>query len=166
MTGDIITGPTTIPCGGPFAYLAEMYSQMLRRQLDESDTSPLLQGWRADGLRDRLERFASDGIVGLVKANSLSRRTLVHGDFSESSLFSFCPPRFFEVALFRTARHCGPSLPVEERPRFDADSDQTRSIFCMMHPRTSLRHYSILISVTLPHRPKNISTRSAQSARC
>jgi hypothetical protein len=82
--GDIITGPTTIPCGGPFSEFHEMYTQMLRRQLDESDTSERLAGWRPIGLRDRLERFASDGIAKQVMENSISRQTLVHGDFSES----------------------------------------------------------------------------------
>ena len=91
-TGAIVTGPTTIPCGGPFACLEDFYSQMFRRQLDESDTSQLLQGWRADGLRDRLERFASEGIAELVRANSRPRQTLVHGDFSELPfvLFYLC----------------------------------------------------------------------------
>lgn len=82
-SGDIVTGPTTIPCGGPFSYFHEMYTQMLRRQLLESDSSERIAGWRRNGLRDRLERFASCGIAEQVMANSIPRQTLVHGDFSE-----------------------------------------------------------------------------------
>jgi hypothetical protein len=84
-SGNIVTGPTTIPCGGPFHEFHHMYVQMLRRQLDESDTSERLQGWRRNGLRDRLDRLAAEGIAQLVKNNSFPRPTLVHGDFSASS---------------------------------------------------------------------------------
>ncbi|KAI5859398.1 hypothetical protein GGS23DRAFT_600519 [Durotheca rogersii] len=111
-TGDIITGPTTIPCGGPFACLDEMYSQMLRRQLDESDTSTLLQGWRADGLRDRLERFASDGIMGLVRANSLSCRTLIHGDFNLFNILYDAPSNQLTALLDYDFSHI--ASPAEE----------------------------------------------------
>ncbi|KAI1426826.1 hypothetical protein F5Y12DRAFT_739836 [Xylaria sp. FL1777] len=80
---NIVIGPTTIPCGGPFATLDDMYVQMMRRQLDESDSSSLLQGWRGDGrLRDRLDRFLAEGIAPLVRRNSVARPTLIHGDFN------------------------------------------------------------------------------------
>lgn len=87
-TGTIITGETTIPCGGPFETLSEMYAQMLRRQLDESDTSDRLKGWRNNnGLRDRLERFFSYGIKDQTKKNSMPRRALIHGDYSTWKAF-------------------------------------------------------------------------------
>lgn len=48
-TGEnVVSGPTSIPCGGPFVSLEDMYVQMMRRQLDDSETSSLLQGWRGD----------------------------------------------------------------------------------------------------------------------
>lgn len=67
-SGDIVTRPTTIPCGGPFSELHEMYTQILRRQLLESDSSERIAGWHRNGLRDRLELFASDGIARQVMA--------------------------------------------------------------------------------------------------
>lgn len=82
--GEIVTGPTTIPCGGPFSEFHEMYMQMLRRQLIESDTSERIAGWRRSDLRDRLERFVTNGIAKQVVENSIARQTLVHGDFSKS----------------------------------------------------------------------------------
>lgn len=81
--GQVVTGPTTIPCGGPFDTLPDMYAQMLRRQLDESDTSDRLKGWRQNGLRERLEHFASDGIVRQTRDSCIERRALIHGDFSK-----------------------------------------------------------------------------------
>jgi hypothetical protein len=84
-SGEIITGPTTIPCGGPFSEFYEMYVQMLRRQLIETDTSELIGGWRRNDLRNRLEQFAASGIKERVLENSVARQTLVHGDFSKST---------------------------------------------------------------------------------
>lgn len=82
-SGEIVTGPTTIPCGGPFSEFHEMYTQMLRRQLIESDTSERITGWRQNGLRGRLERFAANGIAERVVENPVPRQTLIHGDYSK-----------------------------------------------------------------------------------
>ena len=83
-SGEIVSGPTTIPCGGPFSEFHEMYVQMLRRQLIESDTSERIAGWRRNGLRDRLEHFATDGLANRVAENAVPRQTLVHGDLGQS----------------------------------------------------------------------------------
>ncbi|KAK2758250.1 hypothetical protein FQN54_004095 [Arachnomyces sp. PD_36] len=88
-SGRIVTGPTTIPCGGSFSEFHEMYTQMLRRQLIESDTSERITGWRRDGLRDRLERFLANGIEECVVRNSTPRQTLVHGDYSEFARIAY-----------------------------------------------------------------------------
>jgi hypothetical protein len=82
-SGEIVTGPTTIPCGGPFTEYHDMYVQMLRRQLDESDTSKRIAGWQRNNLRGRLDQFLADGIKNRVMENSVARQTLVHGDLSK-----------------------------------------------------------------------------------
>ncbi|KAK6209010.1 hypothetical protein LQW54_006758 [Pestalotiopsis sp. IQ-011] len=88
--GDIVTGPTALPCGGPFETYPEMHAQMLRFQLEEADRNEnIVRGWRGGdlernsvGLRDRLDKLAStDGIAKIVAQNSVDRPTLVHGDF-------------------------------------------------------------------------------------
>ncbi|KAI0433296.1 hypothetical protein F5Y09DRAFT_299095 [Xylaria sp. FL1042] len=78
-SGDIITGPTSIPCGGPFNTLEDMYAQMMRWQLDDSKISPILNGWD-DQLQKRLDHFLAKGIVPLVRDNSVARQTFIHGD--------------------------------------------------------------------------------------
>ncbi|KAJ8121611.1 hypothetical protein ONZ43_g1979 [Nemania bipapillata] len=84
-SGDIITGPTSIPCGGPFDTLEDMYTQMMRWQLADSEVSPLLKGWD-DQLRNRLDRLLAEGIVPLVRDNSIARPTFVHGDLDTYNL--------------------------------------------------------------------------------
>ncbi|KAI1176681.1 hypothetical protein F4777DRAFT_247034 [Nemania sp. FL0916] len=84
-SGEIVTGATSIPCGGPFDTLEDMYAQMMRWQLADSKTSPILKGWD-DQLQDRLNRFLAEGIVPLVRGNSVARQTLVHGDLDTCNL--------------------------------------------------------------------------------
>lgn len=73
-SGHVITGPTAIPCGGPFSELQDMYLQMLRRQLAESDTSERIGGWHANNLRGRLEAFASNGMAQKAAQSSIARQ--------------------------------------------------------------------------------------------
>lgn len=89
-SGTIVTGPTTLPCGGPFHSLPEMHKQMLRKQLEIADDhkAEIVDGWRQRGhmLRERLERFEVNGLAQLVEDNSVDRPTLVHGDLDIHNL--------------------------------------------------------------------------------
>jgi hypothetical protein len=91
--GDIVIGPTSIPCGGPFETYPEMHAQMLRHQLQEADANEdIVHGWRGAGvqpdgtdLRGRLDKLAAEnGIAKIADQNCVQRPTLVHGDFGES----------------------------------------------------------------------------------
>ncbi|KAJ3569293.1 hypothetical protein NPX13_g6131 [Xylaria arbuscula] len=84
-SGEIITGPTSIPCGGPFRTLEDMYAQMIQYQLEDSKTSPVLNGWD-DELQKRLNHFLAEGIVPLVRDNSVTRQTFVHGDLDTCNM--------------------------------------------------------------------------------
>lgn len=80
---DIITGPMTSPYGGPFASVGQMYLGMLRSQLTASDRSTVLDGWRKNEVRERLDRFVAMGAERLVREIQDDRPVLVHGDFCE-----------------------------------------------------------------------------------
>jgi hypothetical protein len=79
--GRVITGPTAIPCGGPFTSVADMYSQFVRLQIDMSEKSSLLDGWKGNDIRERLEQFHSKGLPALIEKLTDQRPTLIHGDF-------------------------------------------------------------------------------------
>jgi hypothetical protein len=89
-SGTIVTGPTTLPCGGPFRSLPEMHKQMLRKQLEIADDpeAEIVDGWRgsAHELRERLKRFEVNGLAQLVLDNAVDRPTLVHGDLDIHNL--------------------------------------------------------------------------------
>ncbi|GAB7328401.1 hypothetical protein MBLNU13_g00375t1 [Cladosporium sp. NU13] len=84
-SGSVVTGPTTLPCGGPFRSLPEMHKQMLHKQLEIADDpkADIVDGWRSYGnmLRERLEHFEANGLTRIVEENSVNKPTLVHGDF-------------------------------------------------------------------------------------
>ena len=83
--GSIVTGPTTLPCGGPFRSVPEMHKQMLRKQLEIADDpkAEIIGRWRQSGrmLRERLEHFEANGLTRLNEENSVGKPTLIHGDF-------------------------------------------------------------------------------------
>jgi len=84
--GQVVTGPTAIPCGGPFASLADMYSQFMRLQIDMSEKSSLLAGWKGTDIRERLERFHSKGLPSLMEKLTDQRPTLIHADFDPNNM--------------------------------------------------------------------------------
>ncbi|KAI5865344.1 hypothetical protein GGS23DRAFT_618394 [Durotheca rogersii] len=107
----VVTGPTTIPCGGPFDTLLDMYARMLRRLLDESDTSDRLKGWRQNSRRERLEHFAPHGIVRQTRDscapdtfnmlfNPSSNRVTALLDFDFSHVTSPADEYFYSLRTF------------------------------------------------------------------
>lgn len=94
--GDIVSGPTALPIGGPFASYQDLYRSMLREQLKLSDTSDVIAGWKESTLRHRLDKFAADGIDSVCAAAlSSSAKTIIHGDLSKDFFHSFKGGLFF-----------------------------------------------------------------------
>lgn len=90
-SGTVVTGPTTLPCGGPFHSLLGMHKQMLRKQLETADDpkAEVIDGWCQCGhaLRERLEHFEVNGLAQqLIEVNPVDRPTLVHGDLDIHNL--------------------------------------------------------------------------------
>ncbi|KAI5195637.1 hypothetical protein AUEXF2481DRAFT_31497 [Aureobasidium subglaciale EXF-2481] len=85
-TGDVISGPMTTLSEGPFQTRACLYQTFLTQQLSSADRSPVLQGWRDDGLRARLERFCADELPELALTSENSNKTIVHSDFTMNNV--------------------------------------------------------------------------------
>ncbi|KAK9427749.1 kinase-like domain-containing protein [Lipomyces doorenjongii] len=80
--GEVISGPLTIPLGGPFATYEEIYIQNFVTQLKNAENSEMIDGWRDDDrLRKRLDIFHHRATIeDLLKPLEDRRRTLIHGD--------------------------------------------------------------------------------------
>jgi hypothetical protein len=84
-TGKIVIGQFPLLEGGPFDSYAEVWTARLRQQLQEADNSPLLGGWRGNGVKDRIEKFlAEDGLKQALSGVDVAAKALVHGDLSKT----------------------------------------------------------------------------------
>ncbi|KAH6651534.1 hypothetical protein BKA67DRAFT_571159 [Truncatella angustata] len=79
--GELIVGPIIFDFGGPWASYDEMYKKAMDKQLALADGSALFDGWRRNGLRERLEMFRAEGMGDILAKVTDKTPTLVHGDF-------------------------------------------------------------------------------------
>ncbi|MCJ1357022.1 MAG: hypothetical protein MMC33_007018 [Icmadophila ericetorum] len=84
--GNVVAGSMTMPYGGPYASMADLYKGMFDYQLAEADKSELVKGWRGSGLRERLDKFAAGGIDAILQKLPADRQTLIHGDYNFQNL--------------------------------------------------------------------------------
>ncbi|KAK9386022.1 aminoglycoside phosphotransferase [Lipomyces mesembrius] len=92
--GKITSTLMTVPCGGPFPTYALLCKAMCMWQLDASDRSSHLGGWKENGMRERLDQFFSNGLDQVLTTVSEDRPTLIHGDFS-------LPNLLFDTSTYR-----------------------------------------------------------------
>lgn len=89
-TGDVTSGPFAVePYNGPHPDMESMYRGMLQAQLVEADRSRVAQGWKKDGLRDRLDAFAERGLEGMLTKDLPEhvRPNLIIGDVGMSLFY-------------------------------------------------------------------------------
>lgn len=84
--GNIVSAQMAIMHAGPFKTYADIWTYKLQAQLRDSSKSPVLQGWKENGLDKRIQAFLDSGNVSKVLANADPLKcSLVHCDLSESS---------------------------------------------------------------------------------
>ncbi|KAK1757149.1 aminoglycoside phosphotransferase, partial [Echria macrotheca] len=89
--GHIADGQMPILPGGPWTTYAEVWRASIRTELEHSEEEgAVTAGWRANGVRDRIEEFIADGgVERMLSRVDVGQRVLVHGDFSmQNMLFS------------------------------------------------------------------------------
>jgi hypothetical protein len=87
---NIISGPMTTVGEGPWSTYEESFAAWLRLALQEADKNEYIQGWRANGVRERLERFVADGVpTQFARLTSKSEKCVVHADFGTLCLVTF-----------------------------------------------------------------------------
>lgn len=87
--GQVVPGEMPLLEGGPWSSYAALWAARMRLKLENADNSSVLNGWRANGVRERIENFITQGgIDKLLDGVDTQQKVLVHGDFSEC-LFLF-----------------------------------------------------------------------------
>jgi len=85
--GNVVVGPMAVePYNGPFASMNDFYHGMLAAQLADCDRSLISDGWRRDGLRERIDKFVSTGFDKLLSKAPVSRPVFVMADFRKFTL--------------------------------------------------------------------------------
>lgn len=85
--GQIVSGQATLQelPGGPWRAYDEVWKHQISCQMKDADGSELIDGWRANGIRERIELF-SNKLGDVIKDAGVdaSQLVLVHTDFSSS----------------------------------------------------------------------------------
>jgi len=81
--GHIANGPLSTLGSGPWSSLQDSYRGQIRSALHIADDNPLLDGWKINDLRSRLDAFAQEGLLQQISNLSTKNvRSIIHGDFS------------------------------------------------------------------------------------
>lgn len=87
--GQIISEAMPSVGAGPWPSFEASFQGRLEVALKKADENPYIKGWRANGLRDRLEAFVAGGVPDQFETlSSKEDRVIVHADFSELSAIS------------------------------------------------------------------------------
>lgn len=70
---------------GPYASYADLCAGMLSQELLVADSNPVTKGWRANGIRERIEALL-DSIPRLLGPLASAKKTLVSADFTTGNL--------------------------------------------------------------------------------
>ncbi|KAI0395070.1 phosphotransferase enzyme family-domain-containing protein [Xylariaceae sp. FL0594] len=82
-SGAIVSAAMPSVGAGPWSSLEESYRGRFKAVLSMADGNPYMQGWRANGVRDRVEAFLERGIAAQFSdLQSKEDRVIVHADFS------------------------------------------------------------------------------------
>ncbi|KAK8139513.1 phosphotransferase enzyme family protein [Apiospora sp. TS-2023a] len=87
VNGNVVSGQMPLLKGGPWDTYADTWVAKLGERLAESDQSPLLKGWRDSGIRERINKYLSDGGVRkILETVELNQKVLNHGDLTLNNL--------------------------------------------------------------------------------
>ena len=81
-SGEYVSAPLSIMDAGPFTSYADFVKATIQSKLAKADTDPQVQGWRANGVRARLDKFIAQGLHVAMENMGTFPKVLVHADFS------------------------------------------------------------------------------------
>ncbi|KAJ6789374.1 hypothetical protein PWT90_00927 [Aphanocladium album] len=85
--GAIVSGEMALMKGGPFDLYTTVWAAKLEAQLAEAEASSALNGWRDEGVAQRLRSFInSGGLSDSLNGVASHQRTFVHGDLTTNNM--------------------------------------------------------------------------------
>lgn len=86
-SGEYVSAPMSIMNAGPFSTYEDLVKATIQSKLSKADTDPQVEGWKANNVRARLDKFTAEGLDVIMKSMENFPKALVHADFS---MFCFC----------------------------------------------------------------------------
>jgi hypothetical protein len=97
----------TLVSSPPFEKYSDYWRAVLKQELDLSDKSEIIGGWKEDGIREKIELFLDeriDQVLAAVQEAPMSGLTLIHADFCECHILLQTPlPMLLLVRLLLLA---------------------------------------------------------------
>ncbi|KAF7294655.1 Aph phosphorylate [Mycena indigotica] len=81
-SGDITTSMHPDGLGGPFSSAHAQWLSMLTLRLRDAEANSVIEGWKANGLRDRIEAFVASHKFSAIINQAATEPVFVHGDFN------------------------------------------------------------------------------------
>ena len=81
-SGEYISAPMSIFAAGPLSPYEDFVKATISSKLTKADNDAQVGGWRANGVRARLDKFLSDGFHTVMRRMGNHPKALVHADFS------------------------------------------------------------------------------------
>ncbi|KAI0429806.1 kinase-like domain-containing protein [Xylaria sp. FL1042] len=86
-SGAIVSASLTSVGAGPWSSFEDSYRGRLKIALSKADINPYLQGWRANGVRERVNAFIEHGLAAQFSdLASKHDRTIIHADFTTDNI--------------------------------------------------------------------------------
>ncbi|KAF7353767.1 Protein kinase-like domain [Mycena venus] len=80
--GNIVLGPTCLAYDeGPFATAKEYYMAWIRGQWEDAKENPRSDGWKVDGVDQRIEKFVNEGLDSALACLDDCKPVFIHADF-------------------------------------------------------------------------------------
>ena len=102
--GGIISGQMTLWKGGPFESYVGFVRAIFADKLAEADNNPVIDGWRENEVRPRLDAYIDSGLEEILKDVKDTRKVLVHADLSKSQIYCLLcialSPAYFKLVHF------------------------------------------------------------------
>lgn len=78
-----ISAAMTSVDAGPWSSYEESWRERLRIGLEKAEANPFIKGWRANGVRERLDAFVETGVAAQCRPLAFkNEKVVVHADFS------------------------------------------------------------------------------------
>ncbi|UKZ78651.1 hypothetical protein TrVFT333_006397 [Trichoderma virens FT-333] len=84
--GEVISAQTSLFKGEPSATYMDFIRAIFKVKLQEADDNPVMQGWKENGVRTRLEKFIDCQLEEILKGYEQDRKVLIHGDFTTNNM--------------------------------------------------------------------------------